>query len=267
MKVGQFGSHRMKLRDAATWLPNHLERVDRLGATSVRTSCSCRRAGGATSRGSTSSSPSRPRDCAGRSSCASRPGCTTTCSRCSPATAPRCASTTCSSDHPWERTTDWTYVRFHGPNACERAVPRAVTAAAACARAPSGCGVARRGHRRVRLLQQRLRGARRRRRERRCASYSDVSSFARGRRPPTRAVENVAIGPCAAQIEARSHAVTRHPDRERTSTERRGSATRSSRTSRSVVGVGRRARRRPGCPLYRDATQTVFGQRAGDGAA
>jgi uncharacterized protein YecE (DUF72 family) len=30
-KLGQFGSHRMKLRDAARWLPNHLDRVRRLG--------------------------------------------------------------------------------------------------------------------------------------------------------------------------------------------------------------------------------------------
>jgi len=30
-KVGQFGSHRMKLRDAASWLPHHLDRVERLG--------------------------------------------------------------------------------------------------------------------------------------------------------------------------------------------------------------------------------------------
>jgi uncharacterized protein YecE (DUF72 family) len=33
VKVGQFGSHRMKLRDAARWLPNHLDRVERLGPT------------------------------------------------------------------------------------------------------------------------------------------------------------------------------------------------------------------------------------------
>ena len=33
VKLGQFGSHRMKLRDAASWLPNHLDRVERLGAT------------------------------------------------------------------------------------------------------------------------------------------------------------------------------------------------------------------------------------------
>ncbi len=31
VKLGQFGSHRMKLRDAASWLPNHLDRLDRLG--------------------------------------------------------------------------------------------------------------------------------------------------------------------------------------------------------------------------------------------
>src|SRR6476646_7563536 len=32
VKLGQFGSHRMKLRDATSWLPNHVERVRRLGS-------------------------------------------------------------------------------------------------------------------------------------------------------------------------------------------------------------------------------------------
>src|SRR3954469_17386904 len=32
LKLGAFGSHRMKLRDAASWLPNHLDRAQRLGA-------------------------------------------------------------------------------------------------------------------------------------------------------------------------------------------------------------------------------------------
>jgi uncharacterized protein YecE (DUF72 family) len=32
LKLGAFGSHRMKLRDAQSWLPNHLERAARLGA-------------------------------------------------------------------------------------------------------------------------------------------------------------------------------------------------------------------------------------------
>jgi uncharacterized protein YecE (DUF72 family) len=31
LKLGAFGSHRKKLRDAATWLPNHLDRACRLG--------------------------------------------------------------------------------------------------------------------------------------------------------------------------------------------------------------------------------------------
>lgn len=31
VKLGAFGSHRMKLRDATGWLPNHLDRVRRLG--------------------------------------------------------------------------------------------------------------------------------------------------------------------------------------------------------------------------------------------
>jgi uncharacterized protein YecE (DUF72 family) len=31
LKLGQFGSHRMKLKDAASWLPNHLDRAERLG--------------------------------------------------------------------------------------------------------------------------------------------------------------------------------------------------------------------------------------------
>src|SRR4051812_259760 len=31
LKLGQFGSHRMKLRDARTWLANHVDRAGRLG--------------------------------------------------------------------------------------------------------------------------------------------------------------------------------------------------------------------------------------------
>jgi uncharacterized protein YecE (DUF72 family) len=31
LKLGAFGSHRMKLRDSASWLPNHLDRAMRLG--------------------------------------------------------------------------------------------------------------------------------------------------------------------------------------------------------------------------------------------
>lgn len=33
LKLGSFGTHRMKLRDAASWLPNHVQRARLLGAT------------------------------------------------------------------------------------------------------------------------------------------------------------------------------------------------------------------------------------------
>ena len=98
LKLGQFGSHRMKLRDAATWLPNHLDRADRLGpALGADVGAAPAALAARIRSGSTSSSRSRRARCAGRSKCATRRGCTTTCSRCSNVTMPRCASTTCSS--------------------------------------------------------------------------------------------------------------------------------------------------------------------------
>src|SRR5436309_1727574 len=33
VKLGAFGSHRMKLRDAGSWLPNHVDRLERLGSS------------------------------------------------------------------------------------------------------------------------------------------------------------------------------------------------------------------------------------------
>ena len=96
VKLGQFGSHRMKLRDAEHWLPNHLDRVERLGPplgpNLVQLPPRWRRDA---ARASTSSSPSRRRRCAGPSRCATGRGSTTTSTTCWPATAPRCASTTC----------------------------------------------------------------------------------------------------------------------------------------------------------------------------
>ena len=67
-------------------------------------------------------------------------------------------------DYPWVRTTDWTYVRFHGPNALDGEVPGPLRRAPAVAAGRAARGVARRGVRRLRVLQQRLRGPRRRRR-------------------------------------------------------------------------------------------------------
>ncbi len=117
LKVGQFGSHRMKLKDAASWLPNHLDRVERLGAslgpnlvqlpprwkrnperldelltvapTSIRWAVEARDA---------SWLHDDVYEVLRRHGAA----------LCIHDLLP---------DHPWELTADWTYVRFHGPDA------------------------------------------------------------------------------------------------------------------------------------------------------
>jgi uncharacterized protein YecE (DUF72 family) len=120
LKLGAFGSHRMKLRDAASWLPNHVDRAVRLGPalgptlvqlpprwnrnaerldefltvapTTMRWAVELRE-------------PSWVHDEVFE-------------------VLRRHHAALCIhdllSDHPWERTTDWTYVRFHGPDALER---------------------------------------------------------------------------------------------------------------------------------------------------
>jgi uncharacterized protein YecE (DUF72 family) len=117
MKLGAFGSHRMKLRDAASWLPNHLDRAerlgDRLGPTLVQL-------------------PPRWRRNAERLdeflSVAPRSMRWAVELRDSSwlddevfAVLERHGAALCIHDllehHPWIRTTDWTYVRFHGPDA------------------------------------------------------------------------------------------------------------------------------------------------------
>ena len=117
LKLGQFGSHRMKLRDAATWLPNHLDRVERLGGSLgpnlVQLPPRWKR------------NPERLDEFLTVAPKAIRW-----------AVEVREASwlhedvyevlrrhgaALCIhdllADHPWELTTDWTYVRFHGPDA------------------------------------------------------------------------------------------------------------------------------------------------------
>jgi uncharacterized protein YecE (DUF72 family) len=121
VKVGAFGSHRMKLRDAASWLPNHLDRVERLG--------------GALGPNLVQLPPRWRRDAGRLDEMLS--------------VAPRSlrwavelrepswlhddvfevlrrhGAALCIhdllADHPWERTADWTYLRFHGPDALRAA--------------------------------------------------------------------------------------------------------------------------------------------------
>lgn len=119
LKLGSFGSHRMKLRDAGSWLPNHLDRVERLGAsagpTLVQLPPRWRRSAARLDDFLSEAAP------AGRWAVELR----------EPTwlhdevyeVLRRHGTALCIHDllpgHPWELTTGWTYVRFHGPNAAE----------------------------------------------------------------------------------------------------------------------------------------------------
>ena len=117
VKVGQFGSHRMKLRDAASWLPRHLERARllaaHLGPNLVQLPPRWRRDASRLDE-MLSVAPVDVRwavelrertwlhddvlDVLARHNAA------------------LCIHDLLA-DHPWVRTADWTYVRFHGPAA------------------------------------------------------------------------------------------------------------------------------------------------------
>ena len=120
LKLGAFGSHRMKLRDAASWLPNHLDRAKRLGAAlgptlvqlPPRWRCNVARLDEFLSLAPRSMrwavelrDPSWLRDDVYD-------------------VLRRHGAALCLHDLlpglPWTLTTDWTYVRFHGPAALER---------------------------------------------------------------------------------------------------------------------------------------------------
>ena len=117
LKLGAFGSHRMKLKDASTWLPNHLDRAARLGPalgpTLVQLPPHWRRntdrldeflsvAPSSMRWAVEVRDPSWLHDDVF-------------------AVLERHGAALCIHDllehHPWIRTTGWAYVRFHGPNA------------------------------------------------------------------------------------------------------------------------------------------------------
>ncbi|CAN5753974.1 DUF72 domain-containing protein [soil metagenome] len=119
LKVGQFGTHRKKLADAAGWLQHHVERAELLGAhlgPNLFQLPPHWRRNAARLDEALSAAPRRDRwavelrdpswlhdetfEVLARHRVA----------LCIHDLLP---------DHPWERTTDWTYVRFHGPDAIE----------------------------------------------------------------------------------------------------------------------------------------------------
>jgi uncharacterized protein YecE (DUF72 family) len=121
LKLGAFGSHRMKLADPASWLPNHLDRVERLGPTAgptlVQLPPRWRRNAERLDTFLSVAPPTRRWAVELREpswlhdevyEVLHRHG------------AALCLHDLLA-DHPWVLTTDWTYVRFHGPRATERA--------------------------------------------------------------------------------------------------------------------------------------------------
>jgi uncharacterized protein YecE (DUF72 family) len=115
LKLGQFGSHRMKLRDAASWMPNHLDRALRLGEalgpTLVQLPPRWRRNAERLDEFLTVAPRTMRWAVEMREpswlhedvfEVLRRHG------------AALCIHDLLA-DHPWELTTDWTYIRFHGP--------------------------------------------------------------------------------------------------------------------------------------------------------
>jgi uncharacterized protein YecE (DUF72 family) len=117
VKLGAFGSHRMKLRDAASWLPNHLERAERfgksLGPTLVQLPPKWKRNTERLDEFLTLA-PAHMRWAVELREPSWLHDETFEVLR-------RHGAALCIHDllpdHPWELTTDWTYIRFHGPNA------------------------------------------------------------------------------------------------------------------------------------------------------
>lgn len=121
VKMGAFGSHRMKLLDAASWLPKHLDMLDHLGSSAGPTLVQLPPRWHRNTERLDEFLSLVPRsrrvavelrdptwlhddvyEVLGRHGAA------------------LCIHDLLA-DHPWELTTDWTYVRFHGPDATSHA--------------------------------------------------------------------------------------------------------------------------------------------------
>jgi uncharacterized protein YecE (DUF72 family) len=120
VKLGQFGSHRMKLRDAEGWLPNHLDRVERLGDHLGPTLVQLPPRWTRNSQRLDEFLDAAPRRLRWAVELRDRTWLHDDVFE----VLRRHGAALCVhdllADHPWIRTTDWVYVRFHGPDAVNR---------------------------------------------------------------------------------------------------------------------------------------------------
>ena len=172
VKLGAFGSHRMKLRDAGSWLPNHLDRIRRLGPAlgptlvqlPPRWRVDVPRLDDFLAEAGRAEPPAGAEGLRWAVELRER-------SWLNDAVLDvlrRHDTALCIHDllvdHPWERTAGWTYVRFHGPHAVEQPYRGRYGGPAAVAGRRPARRLAGPGTRRLRLLQQRLGRSRRGRR-------------------------------------------------------------------------------------------------------
>src|SRR3954447_8722938 len=123
LKLGQFGSHRMKLRDSASWLPNHLDRTERLGKAEgptliqlpPRWKRNAERLHEFLAVARDLGGPDRRWAVELRDETWLHDDVYDVLRR---HRAALCIHDLLA-DHPWITTTDWTYVRFHGPDALQ----------------------------------------------------------------------------------------------------------------------------------------------------
>ncbi len=126
LKLGQFGSHRMKLRDAVSWLPNHLDRAQRLstalGPTLVQLPPRWKRNAQRLDEFLSTAPTAPPAPISMRWAVELRDSSWLHDDVFN--VLRKHGAALCIHDllagHPWELTAGWTYVRFHGPNALER---------------------------------------------------------------------------------------------------------------------------------------------------
>jgi uncharacterized protein YecE (DUF72 family) len=117
LKLGQFGSHRMKLRDPGSWMPNHLDRAERLGPslgpTLVQLPPRWKR--------NTERLDEFLSVCPRRMRWAVEVRDPSWLHDDTYAVLEHHGAALCHhdllADHPWVRTADWVYERFHGPDA------------------------------------------------------------------------------------------------------------------------------------------------------
>lgn len=120
VKVGGYGTHRKKLKDATSWLPNHLDRVERLGPhlgpNLLQLPPHWRRDVARLDEVLTVAPRSHRWAVELRDPSWLHDDVYEVLRRHGAALAVHDLLP----DHPWICTTDWTYVRFHGPHAVER---------------------------------------------------------------------------------------------------------------------------------------------------